>query len=238
VTVPVLDLNGISKGYGALRPLRVARLEVSEADRVAILGFDQPMAEVFVSLVTGAALPDTGTVSVFGQPTSDIADSAAWLALVDRFGIVSDRAVLLEDMTALQNLALPFTLDIEPPSGESLAQAEDLAREVGLPHASWQVPVARLDGLSRACLRLARAIALAPSVLLLEHATAAVAPAHVGEFLIRLAGVSARRAVAVVAMTADPTFAEGFSGRALRLDPASGKLSDVAARGWFRRRFG
>ena len=36
---------------------------------------------------------------VFGRPTRAIADSADWLAIVDRFGIVSERAVLLDALT-------------------------------------------------------------------------------------------------------------------------------------------
>ena len=75
-----------------------------------------------MNLVTGASLPDAGSVDVFGHPTSAIADSTEWLAIVDRFGIVSDRAVMLEGLTVLQNLAVPFTLDIEPPSDESRAE--------------------------------------------------------------------------------------------------------------------
>ena len=78
-------------------------------------GFDQPSAEVFVNLATGATLPDAGDVSVFGRPTTAIDDSADWLATVDRFGIVSERAVLLDALTVIQNLAMPFTLEIEPP---------------------------------------------------------------------------------------------------------------------------
>jgi predicted ABC-type transport system involved in lysophospholipase L1 biosynthesis ATPase subunit len=238
VTPAVLDLHGIAKSYGGLRPLRIERLSVTHADRVALLGFDQPMAEVLVNLVTGAALPDRGTVTVFGRRTADIADSEEWLAVLDRFGIVSPRVVLLEGMTAIQNLALPFTLDIEPPAGESLARAEALAREVGLPEASWQHPVGKLDEVSRAYVRLARALALDPALLLLEHASASIdGVREITEFAGRLAAVSAGRRVAVVAMTADRRFAEAFSGRTLRLDPATGTLTESASRTWFRRRF-
>ena len=60
----------MSKEYGGLRPLRIAELRVAAGERVAILGFDQPSAEVFVNLATGATLPDAGEVSVFGRATS------------------------------------------------------------------------------------------------------------------------------------------------------------------------
>jgi hypothetical protein len=68
------------------------------------VGLDQVAAEVFTNLVTGAILPETGDIRVFGRPTSAIADSDDWLATVDRFGIVSERAVLLDQLSVLQNL--------------------------------------------------------------------------------------------------------------------------------------
>jgi ABC-type polar amino acid transport system ATPase subunit len=235
VSPPALELTDISKGYGGLRPLRVQQLTVSAGESVAMLGFDQPMAEVLVNLVTGAALPDRGTVTVFGRLTSEIVDSAEWLTFVDQFGIVSDRAVMLEGMTVLQNLALPFTLEIEPPPDEARMQAENLAREVGLPDAAWNTPIANLDGAARACVRLARAIALDPAVLLLEHTTAAVDRGQVAWLGSRIRAVADRRRAAILALTADPAFAESLSGRTVQLDPATGRLSTRGTGRWFGR---
>ena len=104
---------------------------------MALLGFDQPTAEVFVNLATGATLPDGGEVRVFGRPTRAIDDSADWLATVDRFGIVSERAVLLDALSVIQNLAMPFTLEIEPPPDDVRQRAEALAHEVGLAASAW-----------------------------------------------------------------------------------------------------
>ena len=64
--------------------------------------------------MTGASLPDEGDVRVFGRSTAAVSDGDEWLASLDRFGIVSERAVLLEGATLMQNLALPFALDIDP----------------------------------------------------------------------------------------------------------------------------
>jgi predicted ABC-type transport system involved in lysophospholipase L1 biosynthesis ATPase subunit len=237
VTPIVLELSDVSKSYGGLRPLRIQRLTLSTAERVAILGMDQPMAEVFVNLVTGAGLPELGAVRVFGQATSDIADSAEWLALVDRFGIVSERAVLLEGMTALQNLALPFSLDLEPLSEVTRLRAAALAGEVGLVEAEWDMPVAELNSASRACARLARALALDPAVLLLEHPTASVERQDVPALAARVRRVAERRGAAVVALTADRSFADALGARVVTLEGATGRLIERAP-GRFRRWLG
>jgi ABC-type nitrate/sulfonate/bicarbonate transport system ATPase subunit len=234
----VLELADVSKSYGGLRPLRVQRLAVSAAECVSILGVDQPMAETFVNLVTGAFLPEAGSVGVFGQPTSAIENSTDWLAIVDRFGIVSDRAVMLEGLTVLQNLAVPFTLDIEPLSGETRTRAAALATEVGLLEPTWDRAVGTLGGAPRTCLRLARALALDPAVLLLEHPTAAVDRQDVPALGRRVRSVAARRRVAVVALTADQSFAESLGGRVVTLDAATGRLTERLRTRWFGPRLG
>ena len=110
MTAAVLEFAAVSKAYGGLRPLRIAELCVAAEDRVALLGFDQPSAETFVNLATGATLPDAGEIRLFGRATRSIDNPDEWLTTVDRFGIVSERAVLLDALTVIQNQAMPVTL--------------------------------------------------------------------------------------------------------------------------------
>lgn len=238
MTAAVLELAGVSKDYHGLRPLRIQELVVMAGEHIAILGFDQPSAEVFVNLVTGATLPDAGTITVFDRQTSAITDSADWLAVVDRFGIVSERAVLLESLTVIQNLAMPFTLDIEPPDAAVTASAEQLAREVGLPEPAWRAPVAQLDRVAHARVRLGRALALGPEVLLLEHVNAGLSQEDSKRLAADARAIAARRGAAIVAATADQAFARAVAGRVLTLEPATGRLKPVRQSGWFRGRLG
>ena len=228
----MLEFAGVSKNYGGLRPLRIAELRVTAGDRVAILGFDQPTAEVFVNLATGATLPETGDVSIFGLATRKIEDSADWLATVDRFGIVSERAVLLDALTVIQNLAMPFTLEIEPPPDAVRLRAEALAREVGLPESSWDQPVHGLDAAGFLRVRFGRAIALDPAILLLEHASARLAREDVAAVGAQLRAVATGRGIALVALAADATFATAVAERVVTLEPATGRLQPQR-RGWF-----
>jgi predicted ABC-type transport system involved in lysophospholipase L1 biosynthesis ATPase subunit len=228
----VVEFAGTSKTYGGLRPLRIADLRIAARDRVAILGFDQPTAEVFVNLATGATLPDTGSVRLFGRATSEIRDPDDWLATVDRFGIVSERAVLLDALTVIQNLAMPFTLQIEPPPDQVRQRAEQLAREVGLSEDSWARPVAELDATGWLRVRVGRAIALDPAVLLLEHASARLSRGEVARLGAQIAAVVAGRGIALLAATADEPFAKAVAERVLTLEPATGRLK--VQRRWFR----
>ena len=233
MTPPALAIAGLTKDYRGLRPLRIQQLTVGHDDTVAILGFDQASAEVFVNLVTGATLPDAGTVHAFGRATSAIADGDEWLQTLDRFGIVTERAVLLDQLTVVQNLAMPFTLDIEPPPDDVRVRAETIAQEVGLQMASWTARVADLDVVARARVRLGRALAADPALLILEHAGAGLAKTAAVTLGGDIRHIAATRRIALVAATADEAFAHAVARRVLTHEPASGRLAE-RWRGWFK----
>lgn len=216
VDAPLVDLGGIEKAYGGDAPLCLDALALSAGERVALVGLPAAAAEILTNLITGASLPDRGTVTVFGRRTSDIDTDTAWLDSLDRFGLVSSRAVLLDQSTVAQNLALPLTLSIDPIPDDVRATVESLAREARLSPADLAAapppagtPAA--DGL-RARVHLARAIALAPAVLIVE--------AHgLGDevFARDLGEVLARRGIAALVTTGDPAFARAAGCRVLRL---------------------
>jgi ABC-type transporter Mla maintaining outer membrane lipid asymmetry ATPase subunit MlaF len=221
---PIIELQGISKSYGALRPLRIERLEMRPGEQVAIVGPDQPAAEVLIGLITGGSLPDAGEVRVFGQRTADITNGDEWLASLDRFGIVTDRAALLEALTVLQNLAVPFSLDIEPPPEPVRARAAALGAELLIGSALHAARAGDLDGTGRLRLRVARALAFDPALVLLEHPSASVPPREVSAVACDIRTALDRRGAASLTVTADRAFATAIAGRVLVLDPASGRL--------------
>ena len=230
----LLQLSSVVKDYRGLRPLRIEHLEVASGDQFAIVGLDRLAAGVFINLVTGATLPDRGEISAFGRSTAAIQDNADWLATLDRFGIVSERAVLLDALSVIQNLAVPFSLEIEPPPDDVQSRVRTLAGEVGLDAASWDRPVAALGLPSRLRVRFGRALALEPAVLLLEHPSAGLNGSDAALIGRDMRGVSERRGVAAVTLTADPEFAAVIAARVFTLEPGTGRLVEGRRR-WFRR---
>ncbi len=231
---PTIVLHGVSKDYRGLRPLRIAHLHIDEGASVALLGFDQTTAEVLVSLITGAITPDTGDVTVFGNSTRDIVDGEAWLQGLDRFGILSERAVLLDQLTVEQNLAVPFSLDVHEINESLRVEVQRLAEEVGLTADELRAPVASLGATARQRIRLGRALALNPAVLLAEHPNASLDATDVPRFGADLARVLTGRRLTSLVLTADRSFARLVSPRVLELEPASGELKASAGwRTWF-----
>jgi ABC-type transporter Mla maintaining outer membrane lipid asymmetry ATPase subunit MlaF len=233
VTDPVLEISGVVKDYRGLRPLRIERLMLAAGESLALVGFDGPMAETFVNLVTGASLPDSGEVKVFGRSTATVTESDEWLALVDRFGIVSERAVLLDAFSVVQNLAIPFTLDIDPLPDDVRGRAEQLAAEVGLSPGRWHRPVGELGPADRARMRLARAVALNPAVIILEHPEAGLSRQDMEAFARAVRTTATRRAAATVALAGDPRMASVIASRVLTIKPATGALYEERLQ-WLR----
>ena len=172
MTGPLLDIRALVKDYQALRPLRVRELTVTPGTTLSLAGFDAEAAEMFVHLVTGAALPDQGDVTLFGTNTRAITDAGAWLRSLDGLGLVSHRAVLVDMLTVLQNVALPLTLDVEPIAPALRPRVEALAREAGLAEASWERPLGHVDPEVTLRVRLARPSRQTPALIVAEHLSA------------------------------------------------------------------
>ena len=231
---PIIHMAALSKAYQALRPLRVAALSISRRDRIVLSGFDEMAAEMFVYLVTGAALPDEGHVRVGGRDTRDIATGTEWLSSLDRFGIVTHRAVLLEGLSVAANLALPLTLSIDPMADDVRARVTRDAIEAGLALERLDGPVGALSADDRLRVHLVRAAAVGPELIMLEHPTRQLdQAAQSAAFGETLQALSASRGFGWVAISEDEAFARASGGTRLRLDPATGRIGAVG--GWLQR---
>lgn len=232
---PLIEIAGVTKDYRALRPLRVQRLALHEGESIALLGFDAAMAEVLVNLITGAQLPDEGEVRVFGRPTTSITAVDDWVTELDRFGLISSRALLVDQFTAEQNLALPLTIEIDNLPEAIRIEVGQLASEVGLSTEELAVQTAALAPSAQLRLRVGRALALRPRVLLAEHPNALLPPEESSRFASGFARITAHRGIAALVMTADPAFARAVAGRVLEVQPATGALVEkrFGLRRWF-----
>ena len=233
MTTPLVQFTGVVKSYGGSTPLRIESLSLQAGDRCILTGLDAMAAEMFMHVLTGAALPEAGRIDVFGRSTHDISTDTEWLDSLDRFGLVSNRAVLLDQSTVAQNLALPLTLSIDPMADDIRAAVVAMAREVALAPERLDAPAASLTPAERVRVHLARALATSPAVLLLEHPTA-TAPEDGAAFGAKLREVSASRQLTWLAISDDPAFHRASGGQVLAIDTASGA---ARARGGFWQRW-
>lgn len=225
----IVHVSDVVKNYQGLRPLRVRDLRVSRGQSVALFGFDKTASEVLVNLITGSSLPDSGTVRVFGRATTEIADSTDWMDLLQRFGMFSDRTVLVEQLTVEQNLALAHTLEVDPLADGIRQQVREIADTVGISSGLLASRAEGLPALETALARLGRAAALKPDVLLAEHPTATLDAKGTAVFAKAAAAAVGRYGMAAIYVTADHAFARAVGSDALTVRPATGELSPTSS---------
>ena len=225
---PVVLCTGVVKDYRGLRPLRLLDLRVEARERVVLSGIDVIGAEVVTNLINGATLPDEGEVRVFGEPTHAMSDGEAWLAALDRFGIVTARAVLLDAMTVRQNVALPLTIDIDPVPDAMVERVDALAHEAGIDRDWFGRRAHEVPAPIRMRIHLARSIALSPQLLLLEHPTAALESGDRPAFADDVHRIAEARGLTLLACSQDREFARRAATRHLQLHPGTGALTAVS----------
>jgi len=223
----VIDVRAVQKDYHGLRPLRIQQLEVRAGEAIALLGFDQAAAEVLVNLITAATVPDAGEVRAFGRLTTAITNADAWLESLDRFGILSERAVVLDSMTVEDNLTMPVTMSLHDVPDGVRSKIRALAGEVGLTVAQLPQAAAALSPPARLRLRLGRALGPDPDVLLAEHPNASLTAADSAAFAADYSRIVSARRITSVVLTADRRFASAIASRILTLQPATGELTPL-----------
>jgi ABC-type sulfate/molybdate transport systems ATPase subunit len=87
-------------------------------------------------------------------------------------------------------------------------------------------PVGHTAPAVRQRVRLARAVAANPAVLLLEHPRAGLAEDEVSVFAADLAALADRRALAVIVLAAEAEHARPFAPRVLVLSGGTGELTE------------
>jgi len=220
----LLEIRGLVKQYQALRPLRIRELVVTPGTIVSLAGVDAIAAETFVHLVTGATLPDEGDVIMLGQNTRAIANAEAWLRSLDAMGMISARGILIDAFSVLQNIAMSFTLDVDPIDPRVVPQAGALARDVGIDAALFDLPAGKVAPEMRMRVHLAKSLALAPKLLIAEHPSATLPRQAVASFGADMVKAAESRGLALVAITADDALAKAIGGQRLELVAATGEL--------------
>jgi ribose transport system ATP-binding protein len=158
----LLDARGVAKRFGAVVALRDASLVVAPGQVVALMGANGAGKSTFVKILTGALKPDAGHVRIRGRDSTVASPAGA-----RRSGLVPvyQEPSLIPDLSVADNLRLADT-PVEP--------FRHWVSELGLSDLRQDAMIKRLPLASLRIVDLARALAIAPDVLLLDELTAAL----------------------------------------------------------------
>ncbi|HZI97045.1 MAG TPA: ATP-binding cassette domain-containing protein [Actinomycetales bacterium] len=179
---PVLQLEGISKRFGAVRALSDVSFDARPGEVVALVGDNGAGKSTLVKVIAGVHPADAGTISFGGRPVTIDSPAAA-----QRTGI----ATVHQDLALCDNLDVVANLFLgnEATHSGALDEVEmerrswDLLRRLSAKMPSVRIPVASLSGGQRQTVAIARSLLGAPQVVMLDEPTAALGVAQTAEVL-------------------------------------------------------
>ena len=168
----VVRLDGVRKEFGETAALDGVSLEIRAGEAVAVMGPSGCGKSTLLNMVAGLDRPSAGRVEVNGEDLGRLTETGLALYRRRRIGMVFQFFNLIDDLPALDNVALAAQL-----TGSSAAQARrralELLDELGIADRRGVYPAA-LSGGERQRVAVARALMNRPALLLADEPTGAL----------------------------------------------------------------
>ncbi len=156
-----------------LEPTRVA-----EGEHVALVGPSGCGKTTLLNLLAGILLPTAGSVSVAGERVDLLTETRRRDFRIRRLGLVFQNFELLDYLTVRDNILLPLRVGRGlTVTGESRARVTVLAERLGIADKLTRHPQLLSQG-ERQRVAVARALLLAPPVILADEPTGNLDPAN------------------------------------------------------------
>ncbi|MDR3032532.1 MAG: ABC transporter ATP-binding protein [Kitasatospora sp.] len=168
----VVRLDLVSKVYGDVAALDEVSLEIRRGEAVAVMGPSGSGKSTLLNMVAGLDRPTSGSVVVNGEDLTGMREAGLARFRRRQIGMVFQFFNLLDDLPALENVALAGRL-VGVPARKARARAQELLDELGLAHRRDAYP-AVLSGGERQRVGVARALMNRPALLLADEPTGAV----------------------------------------------------------------
>ncbi len=168
----IIQVNGLSKVVstfeGELPILSDISFNVKHGESVAVVGTSGSGKSTLLSLLAGLDTASSGEIFLDGAPLHNLDEEQRAALRAEKVGFVFQSFMLVQSLTALENVMLPAEL-----AGESDAKEQALAllEKVGLSHRVDHYP-SQLSGGEQQRVAIARAFIGTPKILFADEPSA------------------------------------------------------------------
>ncbi|MFI6449483.1 ABC transporter ATP-binding protein [Kitasatospora sp. NPDC050543] len=216
----VVELSGVHKEFGDAKALDGVDLRIRAGEAVAVMGPSGCGKSTLLNMVAGLDRPTTGTVRVHGHDLGQLNETGLALFRRRHIGMIFQFFNLIDDLPALDNVALAAQL-----TGTTARQARrralELLDELGVAHRKDVYP-ATLSGGERQRVAVARALMNRPALLLADEPTGAL-DSRSGEQVMDLLIDLNQIGQTLLIVTHDPNLATRCASRLVEV--ADGKVA-------------
>ncbi len=207
-----LKIRNLKKSFGKNKVLNGINFELTEGERVVVLGPSGSGKSTFLRCINWMEEPTSGEIIMDGELVT-----AKNIRKIRRnLGMVFQHFNLINNLTVMENLTLaPVKLHLMSRDAAE-KRAMELLRHIGLPTKATAYP-ASLSGGQKQRVAIIRAMMLNPEVLLFDEPTSALDPESIGDVLSLIREL-AERGMTIMIVTHEMSFAKEIATRVVFLD--------------------
>lgn len=171
----VIHAKGIKKSFGKKQVLKNISFDLKKGENIVVLGKSGQGKSVTIQCVVGMLQPDGGTLKVFGEDVTTMADDELKLLRM-KIGFLFQGGALYDSMTVRDNLEFPLTRVLKLKDQQEIdKKVEGVLDAVGLLDAIDKMP-SDLSGGMRKRVGLARTLIVNPEIMLYDEPTTGLDP--------------------------------------------------------------
>lgn len=193
----------IQNGSRRVEILKGISITIPAGQFVAIVGASGSGKSTMLGLLAGLDTPSEGEIWLDGTPIHNLNETELASVRGRKIGFVFQSYQLIPTLTALENVLLPFELNLE---GRGLDKARELLRAVGLGDRMDHYPV-QLSGGEQQRVALARAFVVNPPIVMADEPTGNLDSANGRLVLDMLLERNGHSGATLVLVTHDPEIA-------------------------------
>ncbi len=210
----MIQLNNVSKWYGAFQVLDDCSTRVEKGDVVVICGPSGSGKSTLIKTINGLEPFQQGQILVDGVSVGD--PNTHLPALRARIGMVFQNFELFPHLSVLDNLTLGQTKVLKRTRDEACAKGLQYLERVGLLAQQDKFP-SQLSGGQQQRVAIARALAMDPIAMLFDEPTSALDPEMITEVLDVMVGL-AQDGMTMMVVTHEMGFARRVADRVVFMD--------------------